>query len=96
MDVLYSRPAIVYHTFNYRLIVDVETNFKQTRQGGSEMAFVIEKIPESEKVKFPFINTKLSSRWAIDKETGTQFIDRTKKISAMLYKLIKTRMENFT
>ena len=32
----------------------------------------------------------------LDKDTGTQFIDRTKKISAMLYKLIKTRTEKFT
>jgi len=32
------------------------------------MAFIIEKIPETEKKKFPFINIKLSSRWAIDRE----------------------------
>jgi len=31
----------------------------------------------------------------IDKEIGQQIIEKTKLISAMLYKLIKTRKENF-
>ncbi len=32
----------------------------------------------------------------ITKETGTDFIERTKKISAMLYNLIKTRRDKFS
>lgn len=50
----------------------------QIRQEEKEMAFVVGKIPESEKAKFSFINTKLTSEWAID-EDRRAFIVLTEK-----------------
>lgn len=43
------------------------------------MAFIVEKIPETEIEKFSFLNKDLSSRWVIDRENDV-IVSLTKSV----------------